>query len=293
MAPRKLEHDIVYALLYKTNDVRIQKSSMEMIKNMLKKVLLKSLPDPVIQLIKKLYYPLVLKSLQERDERDFTVVKYLVEPGNVVLDIGANIGVYTKYLSDLVGDSGKVYSIEPVPSTFEILSSNVKRLGLKNVNLINCAVSETNGTVTMQIPLYDSGWENYHQAAIVDTKSLGTLRMVEVKSKTIDSLMADLLCNISFIKCDVEGHELPCIKGAINVLKNHKPAWLIEISGNPDEPYSSSHELFHLLAEQGYEAWWFDGTRLNKRQVGDRSVNFFFLNQKQLQKLLTKNLLVT
>ena len=55
----------------------------------------------------------------------FPIIKHLVSPGDIVLDIGANIGTYAKYLSGLVGQSGKVNSVEPVPQTYAILCYGV------------------------------------------------------------------------------------------------------------------------------------------------------------------------
>ncbi len=117
------------------------------------------------------------------------------------------------------------------------------------------------------------------------------MRQVKVKSKTIDSLFSELPYNISFIKCDVEGHELQCIKGAVKIIEKSKPAWLIEISGNPVDLKSSANETFKLLNIEGYEAYWFDGINLNKYQLGDKSVNYFFFAQKHLQALRERGFL--
>ena len=157
------------------------------------------LPENTLQLIKKVYYPYILRSISENDEVDLKVVRHLVNPGDYVVDIGANIGIYTKFLSELVGSHGRVYSIEPIPFTFEILCSNVKKLRLKNVELINYAISDTNGNVIMEIPLYESGGENFYQAKIVDENDKSSLRRIIVKSRTIDFLFSELSCNISFI----------------------------------------------------------------------------------------------
>ena len=67
-------------------------------------------------------------------------IKYLVKPGDSVLDIGANVGWYTNHLSLLVGEPGKVYSIEPIPETFALLRAVVGELGLSNVESLNYAM---------------------------------------------------------------------------------------------------------------------------------------------------------
>lgn len=255
------------------------------IETILKRLILSMLPEKILQTIKKIHYARTLRFISESDEPDLKVIKYLVNPGDHVVDIGSNIGGYTKYLSELVGIHGRVYSIEPVLLTFEILCSNLKKLGLKNVELFNCAISDANGSITMEVPLYESGGENFYQAKVVYENTNNSLRRIKVGSKTLDSLFSELPYNISFIKCDTEGHEPQCIKGATSIIKNSKPAWLVESSGDPDDSTSTVHQTFKLLNEEGYEAFWFDGTNLNKRHSGDRSVNYFFLLPKHLRAL--------
>jgi FkbM family methyltransferase len=257
-------------------------------KTIVKRIAFSILPDRVLQAVKKVYYAYALGKFSGFDEVDFKIIRHLVTKGGYVIDIGANIGAYTKFLSELVGSNGCVFSIEPIPLTYEILSSNMKKLKLGNVVLINCAISDTDGYVTMEIPLYEeSAGENFYQARIVDENINGLFRQVKVESRTMDSLFSGPN-NISFIKCDVEGHELKCIKGAMGMIRNIKPAWLIEFSEDPDDDKSTAYETFRVLNEEGYKAFWFDGQNLNMRKVGDKSTNYFFLVQKHLQTLQGK-----
>jgi FkbM family methyltransferase len=164
----------------------------------------------------------------------------------------------------------------------------VKKLKSKNVELINCAVSDTNGHVTMEVPLYKkSGRENFYEARIVEENMNSSFRRLKVESRTLDSVFSDLY-DMSFIKCDVEGHELKCIKGARNIIRNLKPAWLIEFSEDPDDHESTAYETFKILNKEGYTSFWFDGQNLRIRKVGDRRTNYFFLSEKHLQALEEK-----
>ncbi|MFQ5798567.1 MAG: FkbM family methyltransferase [Bacteroidota bacterium] len=196
--------------------------------------------------------------------------------------------VYTKYLSELVGTQGPVYSIEPIPLTFDILCLNVKKLGLKNIEQICCAISDTDGTATMEVPVYDSSWENFHGAKIVDETTDSPLSRERVESKTMDLLFSELLRKshyFSFIKCDVEGHEYSCIKGAMNITKISKPIWEIGVSEDPDDSNSNADRTFKLLTEQGCETHWFGGTSLKRRSLGEKSVNYFYRAREHLQSL--------
>jgi FkbM family methyltransferase len=248
---------------------------------MFKRLALRFLPDRLLQKLKKIHYAKALRAASEQGEPDLKVVRHLVGPGSRVIDVGANFGLYTKFLAEMVSESGRVYSVEPVPLTYEILTSNVKRLKLRNVEPFNFAISDDEREVQMEVPRYASGGENFYEARIVADAS-NSLRGVRVEARPLDALFGHLR-QIDFIKCDVEGHELACLRGAEMILREVKPAWLIEISGSPDQKSSKASEVFQILAESGYLAFWFDGRHLRQRERGDRSVNYFFLTRRHLR----------
>lgn len=250
----------------------------------IKHVLLRILPQSVLLPLKKSHYFKLLRHLDLREEKDFAVIEKLVKPGELVIDIGANYGVYMKFLAGLVGKDGLVVSVEPIPDTFAILSSNAKKLDLKNVKLLNNAFSDRKEEMVMEIPTMEKGGENYYMAKIVDGGSTTPgLRKVTIKSVTLDSQFASASRAISFIKCDVEGHELPCIRGAMESLGKWKPSWCVEVNTDPDEPAGQGQELFRIFQGQGYGVYWFDGTRLKQWKPGARSVNYFFLTERHLE----------
>jgi FkbM family methyltransferase len=250
-----------------------------------KALALQLLPERLLQGLKKFHYRRSLRSATEADEPDLRVVRHLIRPGTQVVDVGANFGIYTKFLSNLVGPGGRVYSVEPVPLTFEILTANVRRLDLTNVEPLNFAVSCCDEPVVMEVPRYASGGENFYEARVVAGSGSDGLRHIAVQARTLDTLFADLRGGVDFIKCDVEGHELRCLRGAPELLRKVKPAWLLEVSGDPDNGLSSASEVFHTLAQRGYEPYWFDGQHLRKRAKGERSTNYFFLTARHLRRL--------
>jgi len=239
------------------------------------------LPTGVLAQLKKVHYARVLRSISDMDEPDLSVLKYLLRPGQLVADIGANIGVYTKYLSQCVGPNGKVISVEPVPLTFDILRSNVRKLGLKNVDLRNVAVSDIEGLVRMCVPKYRGGGDNFYEACIELRKEESSGRLFEVHATTIDRLLSGA-DEVHFIKCDVEGYELNCIRGAMRTLERFKPAWLIEVSGDMCAEDSNAHQTLCIMRDGGYEPYWFDGARLRSWTVDSSSVNYFFLTDAHL-----------
>jgi FkbM family methyltransferase len=248
------------------------------VKDLVKRIV----PDKMLYEVKKRHYFNVLKSFKEEEEQDMALVNYLVRPGDKVLDIGANIGIYTRLLSRLAGPAGEVHSIEAVPATFGILEANVKRLGLGNVRLINCAVSDSDGTVSMEIPRF----RGFYRARITDGGGEAPdIEKVKVDARRLDSLFPGTDRGFAFIKCDVEGHELSCVRGAVGLLDRDAPPWLMEIGDNPDTPGSRGRELLEIFRQRGYHVLWFDGSALRPRVPGDASVNYFLLKPRHVDRM--------
>ena len=245
------------------------------------------LPDSILQPLKVWHHRRTLRSSPDFDEPDLRVVRELVQSGTTAVDLGANIGVYTKVLSDVVGPRGRVISVEPVPQTFAVLSRLVRSLGMTNVSCVNAAISDHAGEVVMELPSYNTGGTNFYQATVVtasNSKPAKSMRQVKVPSLTLDTLVSGK-GKIDFVKCDIEGHELACLLGAEKTLNSDAPAWLVEIWGNPDEAGSLPMRTFRIFEDHAYTPWWFDGQRLIRREAGDRSTNYFFLRQEHIFRL--------
>jgi len=153
-----------------------------------------------------------------------------IREGDCVLDLGANIGTYSKVLSEWAGPTGRVHAFEPIRETFGYLTAGIRKLGLRNVTCHNAAVSWHTGEGRMMIP--DA---NMYKAEISDRGS--SVRLVR-----LDDLFAE---RISFIKCDVEGHELQVIQGSEKLLRTWHPTWLMEVS-RPD--------VTEVMRSYGYRA---------------------------------------
>lgn len=252
----------------------------------MKSVIVRTMPDYILLYVKKMHYVRMLKNAtvsEEDNEIDLKIVRHLINPGDLVVDIGANIGLYTLFLSRFVGEQGCVYSIEPVPITFKLLSHNVKKLQLNNVKLFNCGISDKNGSAVMEVPEYLSGGENFYQAHIIDNGNKHTsLRQFEVNLKTLDSLLFDSTKKVNFVKIDAEGYEYQVVKGSKLIISKSKPACLIEVSGDPEDEKSNAFALFNFFREEGYQPYWFDGDKIHKYSKGDKSTNYFFLTKNHL-----------
>jgi len=242
------------------------------------------LPSPILFWVKKLYYTRVIASFWEPD---VAPIEKLVKAGDYVIDLGANIGWYTHVLAKLAGEHGKVYSIEPIPDTFRLLSAVATKRRLKNVELFNVAISSKDGSVVMEIPLHDYGGKNFYMAKIVSgtPESVPSMRRYTVESRSLDSLFQAVAGKVSFIKCDVEGHELAAVHGASKFFQEHKPALMMEVAGRFENEGTPANELYRALTGYGYKAFIFDGTKMKERPVGHWAVNYFFLQPPHLSQL--------
>jgi FkbM family methyltransferase len=253
---------------------------MDQVVGRAKNLALNLLPRSVLFYLKAARYTRLVGVFSEAIEPELGVVKYLVRAGDTVVDVGANVGWYTKYMAGIVGAQGRVISLEPMRETFALLSKCMKGHSLTNVVLHNVGASECDGVGTMEVPQYASGGENYYMARLVESaRGVSAHIRQEVKLRSLDSLLGGAMSEVEFIKCDVEGHELQLIKGARKIIKLRKASWLIEIarSSDPDTVGSKSAQVFGLLGAEKYSPWWLSGGVLRRRQKGDKALNYFFL----------------
>lgn len=151
--------------------------------------------------------------IYEEYETEFVIKE--IKAGDVVLDIGANIGYYTLIFSKLVGEHGKVFAFEPDPANFVLLRRNVEENGYKNVVLINKAVSDRNGKIKLFL-----SENNLADHRIYDSHD--GRRFVEVESIKLDDYFEKNGIKINFIKMDIEGAEYGAVQGMASLLKETK-----------------------------------------------------------------------
>jgi len=258
--------------------------------NYIKKVSAKFIPSFLLNGIKRKHYLKILNSITLDDEKDLNVVKHLTSAGDLVVDVGANIGIYTMFLSRFVGDFGKVISIEPISTTFNFLVNNIHQLELNNVIPYNIAAGNDEKVYTMTIPVGNSG-ENFYRAKVIDNKTIDEnlkTKKIKVRSNRLDNLLVKDIDKISFIKIDVEGFEYYVLKGSEDVIINSKPALLIEVDIDASDKESKSYSVFDYLKGFGYQPFIYKNNRLKKWEIGESSVNYFFLNADHLEQIISK-----
>ena len=253
----------------------------------IKTFLVKVLPPSLVHYIKKVRYTRAIRKASEDTEIDMKMLRHLIRRGDAVIDIGASIGYYSKIMGELVGPEGSVYSIEPIPYTFGILSYMVRKLHLENTTTINCAISDHNEMVSMAVPVNKSGEPNLYESRVVTGELNLQSDILRVEARTVDSLFASNERAFSFIKCDAEGHELKCLIGAREMMRKWKPAWMVEIWDVPGDRTKPGFKTLEFMREEGYQVFWFDGHTLRRLKADSRSVNgnYFFLLPHHLTRL--------
>lgn len=131
------------------------------------------------------------------------------EEGNIVIDVGANIGMFTVRAAELVGVKGLVVAIEPEPRNLTLLQRNIESHGLNNVKVIRKAALDK----TTKMRLYLSGFSPAPSLAFHYEN------YIEVEVESLDNIVSELgLDHVDFIKINAEGVELEILKGAEQIL---------------------------------------------------------------------------
>ncbi|MDP3414756.1 FkbM family methyltransferase [Falsiroseomonas sp.] len=146
-----------------------------------------------------------------RDPQIWRFVERHLQPGEVFVDAGANIGAYTIPAARLVGPTGRVISFEAHPHTFRFLQTNIDQSGLSWAAPLNLALGEVPGEI--EIVFADSNPGETHVASSSDGRG------VSVPMQTLDAALAEQgVIAVSYLKIDVEGFELPVLRGALGTI---------------------------------------------------------------------------
>lgn len=188
------------------------------------KLVISKAPAACQEWLKRLHFHRQIRQHKfQSDEPEFLMLHELVNSGDWVIDIGANIGHYTGRLSDLVGPEGRVIAFEPVPISFWHLSLNCRLFSYQNITLINAAASSQAAILNMSIPKFSSGLDNYYQAQISDRNIPNSISILGLP---IDNLR--IPNKISLIKVDAEGHEASVFSGMWDLIERDKPFIITE-----------------------------------------------------------------
>lgn len=160
-----------------------------------------------------------------------------INRGDVVCDVGANVGFFTLLASKLVGPDGHVFAFEPVPRNLKILHEHLRVNSVRNVTVIPLALSSAPGSARFSLGGNPS------------MGGLSTEGEITVEVDTFDRLIAsDTVRPPAFIKMDIEGAEFDALSGGVALLRARRPALLLSAHG-----WRQNELCTTLLIEAGYD----------------------------------------
>ena len=154
-------------------------------------------------------------------------IRKLIRKGDVVIDIGANLGYYSRLFAKLVGSEGKVFSVEPVSLFRKIL--NINTSGFRNTTIIPYALGEEdNKSIVMGIPKSNK-YLRHGLTRVLDTNENEPFEYTFTEKMFTPATLFGNLERCDYIKCDVEGYEIHIIPQLEFLLKPFQPIIQIEI----------------------------------------------------------------
>lgn len=183
----------------------------------------------------------------------------IIQPGELAIDGGANVGFHTFPLSDAVGRTGQVLAFEALPNLVDYLKDQVKKRNVKNIQLYQKALSSETGKV--------------HFHWVKDAEAMSGIRMIpeflqnrnavehvenfEVEAVMLDTFVERFQLDWRFAKLDLEGGEFFALKGARRSLTKFQPMIIFENSRQPaaDAYGYTKEEWFDFFASTGYRVY--------------------------------------
>ena len=181
------------------------------------------------------------------DPKISALVDLCVLPGDVVLDIGANVGIITLRLAARVGPRGVVHAFEPNPTVLSQLRASLKRNGIENVRLHEFALGSETASLQLNVPGGNVGAATF-TARFAQTSDK---RTVDVPVKVLDDLDLDLRA-VSFLKIDVEGFESRVFEGARRFLSETPPDVIVFERNELDKQGAPDNTALLTLKEIGF-----------------------------------------
>ena len=186
------------------------------------------------------------------------VIKQNISNGDLVMDIGANIGYFTLIMAKGIRENGKVFSFEPEPKNFELLKKNVEINNYSNVILEKKAIGNKTGIAKLYLAdrknnIFYSGMHRIFRSDLVSQIS----NPVSINIIKLDDYLQDLkfIKKIRLIKIDVEGAEFDVLKGMSKILDENKGIKIVmEFSSENLEDYGSNpSDVMDFLINKGFK----------------------------------------
>ena len=190
----------------------------------------------------------------------------VVDPGMTVVDVGANLGVYTVLGARATGPTGRVVSFEPDPATCALLGDTVALNGFGNVDVVAKAVAADEGRATFYRFEGHSGI-----GSLCKPNARGGTETIDVETTTLDGELDRLgVEHVDVVKLDVQGAEIEVLRGAASVLARDHPRLFVEFWPHAFENMGvDPWELPTLIRDAGYSIRTVDAP---EREIADAEI---------------------
>lgn len=195
-------------------------------------------------------------------EPEILLLRKYVREGDVVLDIGANIGTHTIAFAGMVGSAGRVHAFEPQPALFYLLCGNIALNCLGNVSAHRKVAGSGEGEI--ELPSMPPPDKPYNFGA-VPLSGPGSGERVDLVP--VDSLG---LNRCRLIKIDVEGMEIDVLNGALKTVAQLQPLLFVE-----NDTIGRSAQLIESIFRLGYKAYWQISPYFHKANFFGNGENIF------------------
>ena len=190
---------------------------------------------------------------------DKRVYLSFVRRGDIVLDVGANVGAHAVFFSHLVRNDGRVLAFEPLAPNIDALSETIRRRSrTSNVSIFQLAIGnpgKTRQEAVLRVPGEDLTQASLQLQGAGSWERKASVREYKVSLTSLDAEgEVQALPSIDFVKIDVEGGELDVLKGAARTISRHQPLIYCEVY----ERWAASFgytptDLFDFVRTLGYE----------------------------------------
>jgi FkbM family methyltransferase len=184
---------------------------------------------------------------------------------DVVIDVGAHIGLYSLVAARSVGSAGRVVAFEPSRENFALLSRNVRANGYDHVRLVRAALAGQNGRASLQLSPDNTG-----DNSLVAPAPRSSARTVEtVETMTLDSYLSSEGSGVDVIKMDVQGGEPQVLDGATATLASSPDVILFTEVSVPHLSVEGALSYIGRLRDEGFELFEVDERAATVRRLQD------------------------
>lgn len=209
---------------------------------------------------------------------EIAVYRALLPQVTTVLDIGSNIGMYA-LLAGSYSHIKQIFAFEPVPTIAKTLRSNVEANDYRNIHVHEIALTDFDGDVTLHIPVQPT----YPLGSSTNVRFRKNTQPISVRAMTLDTFVAvHKIEKVEFMKVDTESTEPAVLRGAKQVVANHRPLIMCEVLR--DRPRQEMTEFF---AGKDYQVYRIENgglSQIEHIEIDMNATNFLFVPiEKQSQ----------